>query len=396
MSWNCNPNTVAFVTCFNYCEAMRDIPLSDRDFHSGILNKRNAIVKLTQKLRRSGIAALALAAALGAASAAHAATTLVETGSSLLYPLFNIWVPDFTAANPGIQLTTTSTGSGAGIAQAIKGLVQIGASDAYMSDPQVAKNPTMLSIPLAISSQAINYNLPGLGGKTLKLSGPILAGIYAGKITNWNDKAIKAANPGIDLPNHVIIPVHRLDGSGDTFIFTQFLSASTPSWASTVKFGTAVSWPAIPGEIGAKGNSGMLTAAAANPYSVAYIGVSYADQAAKAGLGVAELKNKDGNYVLPNSDTVGAAANSVVTDTPTDERISMIFADAANAYPIANYEYAVVNSTQPDATTAGAVRTFLSWAVTTGNDAKYLDQVHFLPLPAAIVLLSQTQIAKIH
>jgi phosphate transport system substrate-binding protein len=162
-----------------------------------------------------------------------------------------------------------------------------------------------------------------------------------------------------------------------------------------VKFGTAVSWPAIPGEIGAKGNSGMLTAAAANPYSVAYIGVSYADQAAKAGLGVAELKNKDGNYVLPTNETVGAAANSVVTDTPPDERISMIFAAGANAYPIANYEYAVVNSTQPDATTAGAVRTFLSWAITTGNDAKYLDQVHFLPLPAAIVMLSQTQIAKI-
>ena len=352
-------------------------------------------MKLTQKLRRSGIAALALAAALGAASAAHAATTLVETGSSLLYPLFNIWVPDFTAANPGIQLTTTSTGSGAGIAQAIKGLVQIGASDAYMSDPQVAKNPAMLNIPLAISSQAINYNLPGLSGKTLKLSGPILAGIYTGKITNWNDKAIKAANPGIDLPDHVIIPVHRLDGSGDTFIFTQYLSASTPSWASTLKYGTAVSWPAIPGEIGAKGNSGMLTAAAANPYSVAYIGVSYADQAAKAGLGVAELKNKDGDYVLPTSDTVGAAANSVVTDTPPDERISMIFAAGANAYPIANYEYAVVNSSQPDAATAGAVRTFLSWAVTTGNDAKYLDQVHFLPLPAAVVMLSQTQIAKI-
>ena len=352
-------------------------------------------MKLSQKLRRSGIAALALATALGAATAAHAATTLVETGSSLLYPLFNIWVPDFTAANPGIQLTTTSTGSGAGIAQATKGLVQFGASDAYMSNALVTKNPTMMSIPLAISSQAINYNLPGLNG-TLKLSGPILAGIYTGKITKWDDKAIKAANPGIDLPDHVIIPVHRLDGSGDTFIFTQYLSASTPSWASTLKYGTAVSWPAVAGGIGANGNTGMLAAAAANPYSVAYIGVSYANQAAKAGLGVAELKNKDGNYVLPNADTVGAAASSVVTDTPPDERISMIFAPGANAYPIANYEYAIVNSTQPDANTASAVQTFLTWAVTTGNDAKYLDQVHFLPLPAAIVMLSKTQIAKIH
>jgi phosphate transport system substrate-binding protein len=352
-------------------------------------------VKISATLRRSGVAALAVAAVIGTAGIAHAATTLVETGSSLLYPLFNIWVPDFSAANPGIQLTTTSTGSGAGIAQAAKGLVQIGASDAYVSDSLEKKNPTLLSIPLAISSQAINYNLPGLNDKNIKLSGPVLAAIYMGKITMWNDPKIKAMNPGVDLPDHVIIPVHRLDGSGDTFIFTQYLSASTPAWANTLKYGTAVSWPAITGEIGAKGNTGMLSAAAANPYSVAYIGVSYANQVAKDGLGVAMLKNKAGKFVLPDADTVGAAANSVVTDTPPDERISMIFADGDNAYPIANYEYAVVNSQQPDATTAGAIRTFLSWAITSGNSMQYLSKVHFLPLPDAIKILSQTQIAKI-
>ncbi len=353
-------------------------------------------MKLTQKYRRTGIAALAVAAVIGVAGIAHAATTLVETGSSLLYPLFNIWVPDFTAANPGIQVTTTSTGSGAGIAQAIQGLVQIGASDAYMSNAQIAKNPTILNIPLAISSQAINFNLPGLNDKNIKLSGPILAGIYTGKITMWNDPKIKAANPGIDLPDHVIIPVHRLDGSGDTFIFTQYLAFSTPSWANTVRYGTTVSWPAVTGGIGANGNPGMVSAATANPYSIAYIGVSFANQVAKAGLGVAEIKNKDGNYELPTAETVGTAANSVVTKTPPDERISMVFAPGANAYPIANYEYAIINSAQPDAATASAVRTFLTWAVTAGNDMKYLSQVHFLPLPAAIVELSKTQIAKIH
>ncbi|MDD2795583.1 phosphate ABC transporter substrate-binding protein PstS [Acidocella sp.] len=353
-------------------------------------------MKLSTKLRNSGAAALALAVALGAASTAHAATTLVETGSSLLYPLFNLWVPDFTAANPGIQLTTTSTGSGAGIAQSIKGLVQIGASDAYLSDNIVKKNPGMLSIPLAISAQAINFNLPGLNDKNIKLSGPILADIYSGKITMWNDKAIKAANPGVKLPAHVIIPIHRVDGSGDTFIFTQYLSDSTPAWAHTVDYGTAVSWPAVTGGIGANGNSGMVSAAAANPYSIAYIGVSFSDQVAKAGLGVAKLKNADGNYELPTAATVGTAADSIVTQTPPDERISMIFAHGANAYPIANYEYAIINTAQPNAETATAVKTFLNWALTSGNDMKYLSQVHFLPLPAAIVTLSKTQIAKIH
>jgi phosphate transport system substrate-binding protein len=352
------------------------------------------IVTFTNKFRRAvlrtGIAAIALAAVT---TTAQAATTLVETGSSLLYPLFNLWVPDFTAAT-GIQLTTTSTGSGAGISQAIKGLVQIGASDAYMSDALVTKNPTMLSIPLAISAQAINYNLPGVA--KLNLSGPILAGIYSGKITKWNDKAIAKANPGVALPDHVIIPVHRLDGSGDTFIFSQYLAASDAGWAKTYKFGTTVSWSPIPGEIGAKGNAGMLAAAAANPYSVAYIGVSYASKVEAAGLGTAALKNESGVFVLPTPANIAQAADSVVTTTPPDERISMIFAPGTLAYPIVNYEYAIVNSTQPDAATAAGLQSFLSWAITSGNDDKYLSKVHFLALPTAIQILSKTQIAKIH
>ncbi len=355
-------------------------------------------MRFSQTIRRSavlraGVAAIALATFAGAARAAD--VTLVETGSSLLYPLFNIWVPDFTAANPGIRVTTTSTGSGAGIAQSIKGLVQIGASDAYVSNALAKKHPGVLSIPLAISAQAINYNLPGLNGKTLKLSGPILAGIYSGTITMWNDPKITAANPGVALPAHAITPVRRQDGSGDTFIFSQYLSKSTPAWQAGPGYGTTLSWPAVPGEIGANGNTGMLAAAAGNPYSIAYIGVSYANQVSKAGLGTATLQNADGKYVLPTAETVGAAANSVVASTPADERISMIYAAGANAYPIANYEYAIVNSQQPDSGTATAIRSFLGWAITHGNGAKYLGQVHFLPLPAAIVTLSQTQIAKI-
>jgi phosphate transport system substrate-binding protein len=345
-------------------------------------------------LLRTGVAALALTAAtIGAAQAQT--VTLVESGSSLLFPLFNLWVPDFTAANPGIQVSTTSTGSGAGIAQATKGLVQVGASDAYMSDALIKKNPQMLNIPLAISAQAVNYNLPGLNDKHIKLSGPILAAIFSGKITMWNDPMIKAANPGVALPAHTIIPIHRLDGSGDTFIFTQYLSDSTPSWKSTLGFGTTVSWPSVAGEIGAKGNAGMLAAAAANPYSVTYIGVSYAAKVASAGLGTAMLKDADGQYVLPTPETIGAAANSVVTDTPTDERISFIFASGANCYPIANYEYAVVSSQQPSGAVAGAIQKLLTWAITTGNSPTYLDKVHFLPLPTAIQILSKTQIAKI-
>ncbi|MGE4481982.1 phosphate ABC transporter substrate-binding protein PstS [Acidocella sp.] len=346
-------------------------------------------------LLRAGAAALAITVAAGVipAQADAASVPLVETGSSLLYPLFNLWVPAYSASHPGADITTTSTGSGAGIAQSLKGLVNIGASDAYLPDAMVKAHPNMLSIPLAISSQAINYNLPGITG--LKLSGPILAGIYEGKITKWNDPAITAANPGVTLPDHVIIPIHRLDGSGDTFIFTQYLSASDENWGATIKYGTSVSWPAVRGALGAKGNSGMLAAAKANPYSIAYIGVSFADDAAKAGLGQAALLNKAGNYVVPTEATISAAAESVANDTPADERISMIFSPGAQAYPIVNYEYAIINARQPSETVAGAVRDFLTWAITEGNSMSFLKQVHFVPLPPAVVELSKAQITKI-
>jgi phosphate transport system substrate-binding protein len=357
------------------------------------LNKRNANVTNLSKLLRAGIAALAITAAAGTAHAQTVDVPLIETGSSLLYPLFNLWIGAYSAAHPGTDITATATGSGAGIAQSVEGLVQIGASDAYLSDTMASKHPTMLSIPLAISSQAINYNLPGV--TNLKLSGPILAGIYEGKITQWNDPAIAAANPGVALPSHVIVPIHRLDGSGDTFIFTQYLAASDPTWASTLHYGTAVSWPAVAGGVGAKGNSGMLSALSNNPYGVAYIGISFSDKVSAAGLGQAALLNKDGNFVLPTVDNISAAANSVANSTPADERISMIFAPGANAYPIVNYEYAIVDSQQPAAAVAEAIRDFLNWTVTEGQDASFLKTVHFLPLPPAVVTLSQAQINKI-
>lgn len=348
-----------------------------------------------KNLLRAGAAALAITTAAGVAQAAHAETVpLVESGSSLLYPLFNLWVPAYAAKHHGVEITTTSTGSGAGIAQAIRGLINIGASDAYLSNEMVKVHPNMLSIPLAISAQAINYNLPGI--KDLKLSGPILAEIYEGKITKWNDPAIADANPGVTLPDHEIIPIHRLDGSGDTFLFSQYLSASDPQWADTYHYSTSISWPAVAGAVGAKGNSGMLAALKANTYAVAYIGISYADQVAKDGLGQAALQNKAGKFVLPTKEAVSAAAQSVVATTPADERVNMIFSPGENAYPIVNYEYAIVNAQQPNKETAAEVRRFLNWALTEGNSETFLKQVHFVALPHNVVELSKAQIKKIH
>jgi len=349
--------------------------------------------------RRWAIAAtLGLAAALKARAFAAEEIHILETGSTLLYPLFNLWVPDYQKTHAGVQITTQGTGSGTGISEAISGIAQIGASDAYMSGAQMKMNPGMLNVPLAISSQMVNYNLPGLNDKHVKLSGPVLAGIYSGKITRWDDAELKKLNPGVDLPNQAIIPVHRSDGSGDTFIFTQYLSFSTPSWSSSLGFGTTISWPPVQGGIGAVGNPGMVNACKGNPYSIAYIGISFRNATTQADLGEAMLENRAGAFVLANERTVSAAVAATASKTPKDERISLIFATGTESYPIINYEYAIVNSAKAPPEVAKAVRAFLEWGVSPngGNAPKYMKAVGFVALPPAIRRLSLAQLNEIH
>jgi phosphate transport system substrate-binding protein len=231
----------------------------------------------------------------------------------------------------------------------------------------------------------------------LKLTGPVLAGIYMGEITHWNDPQIAKINPGVKLPNHVIVPIHRTDGSGDTFIFTQYLAFSTPEWANSLSYGTTISWPAVSGGLGAEGNPGMVTALKGSPYSIAYIGISYEHAILSDEMGIAALGNRDGKFVLPNAHTAAAAAAQMVSKTPTDERVSLIFAPGAESYPIINYEYAIVNRNQPSAETAAALRTLFTWAIskTGGNAPKYMNAVHFVALPESVVKLSQAQINQI-
>ncbi|HUB13691.1 MAG TPA: phosphate ABC transporter substrate-binding protein PstS [Acetobacteraceae bacterium] len=348
------------------------------------------------KFAVSGALALGLAGAHGAAAAESG--RLLETGSSLLYPLFNIWVPVYTKSHAAVQISTQSTGSGTGISESVSGLAQIGASDAYLSNALEKQHPEMLNIPLAISSQMVNYNLPGLNAQHLKLSGPVLAGIYEGKITKWNDPAIAKLNPAVNLPADTIVPVHRTDGSGDTFIFSQYLSDTAPDWAKTIAYGTTISWPSVQGGLGAEGNQGMVNSVKQTPYSIAYIGISFKGATDQDQLGEAMLENRAGKFVLPTDQTVQAAANSMVAKTPKDERISLIFAPGADSYPIINYEYAIIKSKQADVQTAQDLKTFLDWALrgTGGNAASFMQQVSFVPLPASVRKLSNAQIAKIN
>lgn len=196
---------------------------------------------------------------------------LTETGSTLMLPLMQHWAQAYGEVAPDTRVTTAATGSGAGIAAIIDGTAQIGASDAYMSDLEVARHSGILNIPLAISAQTVNYNLPGLTA-TLRLSGPVLAGIYSGSIRDWSDAAIAALNPGTALPHHTIVPIR--DRMRRATHSSSPLSFSAPDWEHGPGFGTLVRWPDVPGALAAMGNEGMVQTLSHTPYGVAYIGGS--------------------------------------------------------------------------------------------------------------------------
>jgi phosphate transport system substrate-binding protein len=332
------------------------------------------------------------------ATASEPAGTISETGSGLLYPLARTWAAAYQRANPGITVTTASTGSGKGIEAATKGNADIGASDAYLSSGDVVKNNSLLNIPLAISAQTIVYNLPGLSqAQHVRLNGAVLAEIFEGKITMWDDPAIAALNlnPHLNLPPLRIVTLHRSDSSGDTFLFTSYLSTQDTGWDTAIGYGTVANWPKVAGARPEKGSVPTMNDCEATPGCIAYNGISYLSQEAEGGLGEAELANAVGQYTLPTPQAISDAIGSFVALTPPNETISMIDGPAADGYPIVNYEYAIVSTRQPTAHRASEIRAFLTWIITTGNHAAYLDTVGFQPLPPALVTLGTRQIAEI-
>jgi phosphate transport system substrate-binding protein len=365
------------------------------------------------RIRRAAFLATIAATALGSVVLTTAATagaklpksgvespgtaSLSETGSTLLYPLWNLWVGGYGQSYPSVTIQTAGTGSGTGISDAENGTANIGASDAYLSPSVATANPTLKNIPLAISSQIVAYNVPGVLTH-LKLSGKLLSQIYQGKVTKWNDASIASVNPGVNLPNIPIVTLHRSDSSGDTFLFTTYLSkADSSGWGKSIAFNTTVPWPNAPGNLGETGNSGMVTGCKATPGCIAYVGISYLTQSLQAGLGYAQLQNAKGKYELPTAANITAEAASFTKSTPANGTISLIYGPASSGYPIVNYEYAIVNGKQSSSSTAKAIRSVLEWAVNPkdGNSPTYLSQVNFQALPSAIEAKSIKQITSI-
>ena len=349
----------------------------------------------------SGNTAAAVSSGTGAAGGipltpAATSQTLSETGSTLLFPLMGAWATAYHQQHPTVSFTTAGTGSTAGITDASAGKVRIGASDAYLSSGDLVKNPSLLNVPLAISAQQVNYYVPGLSpGVHLRLDGAVLAQMYEGTITAWNDPAVRALNPGVTIPATRVVPVHRSDGSGDTFLFTSYLSTHSAAWDSAIGYGTTVAWPAAASARAEHGNTGMVSGCRATPGCVAYIGISYLSDALADGLGEAQLANNLGQYELPTPASIRAAVASFVSSTPDNETISMVDGPAPGGYPIVNYEYAIVSVRQPSPAAARDLKAFLHWAITSGNAARFLNTVRFQPLPGPVVSLCDAQIARI-
>ncbi len=241
--------------------------------------------------------------------------TITESGSTLLEPLFDLWAKAYQKKYPAESVTPSGGGSGKGISDVIGGTVDIGASDAYLSGSDRSESAGIQDIALAISAQMVNYNVFGVpSGAHLKLSGKVLSAIYRGKITEWDDPQVRALNPGLKLPAEKIVALHRADSSGDTFLFSSYLSdADKSGWGSTIGYGTGISFPNVSNALGETGNAGMVSGCQKTPGCVAYIGISYKSATEKAGLGESELENAAGNYELPSPSTISAEAASLTT-----------------------------------------------------------------------------------
>jgi len=331
-------------------------------------------------------AAVLLAAAFGATATAQ--LKLNGAGATFPYVIYSKWF-DVYHGKTGIEFNYQSIGSGGGIKQVIEGTVDFGATDGPMSEDQLKeasekRGTDVLHIPTVMGAVAVTYNLPQ-AGTDLKLTPEVLAGIFLGEITMWNDAKIGAINPGKTLPEEGIIVAHRSDGSGTSFIFTDYLAKVSPSWNEKVGRGTSVKWPV---GLGGKGNEGVAGIVKQSEGSIGYVELAYA---VKNNLPYAALKNRAGEYVLPTFDAVSAAAAGAIKDMPEDLRVSITNADGKGAYPISGFTWLLVYKTMKDNAKAKAMGDFLTWAMTEGQ--KYAKDLYYAPLPAEVVALCNKKIA---
>jgi phosphate transport system substrate-binding protein len=330
-----------------------------------------------------------VAVAVGASAAIAQGADLTGAGSSFAYPIYSKWASIY-AEKTGVQINYQSIGSSGGIRQLSDQTVDFGASDGPMTDEQMskAKGGPILHIPTVLGAVAITYNLPDVK-RPLRLTGDVLANIYLGKVTKWNDASIAGLNPGAKLPGSDIVVVHRSDGSGTSYIFTDYLATVSPAWASGPGKAQAINWPV---GLGGKGSEGVTGQVKQTPGAIGYVELSYAKENK---LPVALIKNAAGQWVAPTIDGVTEAAAGASAKLPatTDFRISIVNAPGRAAYPISSFTWVLLYQNPADAKKGKQLVDFLRWAIHDGE--KEAPSLDYAPLPASIVAMLDKRLNEV-
>jgi len=321
---------------------------------------------------------------------AVAQTTLNGAGATFPYPMYSKWFSEYHKLHSDVQMNYQSIGSGGGIRQVTEGTVDFGASDMPMTDEQLKEaqgklKTNILNVPSVLGAVVPAYNIPGVSGE-VKFTPDALAGIFLGKITKWNDKAIAGVNPGVNFPDKDIIVIHRSDGSGTTFIWTDYLSKVSSDWKSQVGSGTSVKWPI---GLGGKGNEGVAGSIRQLQGSIGYVELIYAVQ---NNIPFGSVKNAAGAFLKASLEGVTAAAASA-PKMPADFRVSITNAPGKDAYPISSFTWLLIPQQSKDAAKGKILADFLNWMVTDGQ--KMTNALSYAPLPDAVVQKEKEAIKQV-
>lgn len=342
-------------------------------------------VRWNAKLVGLILGALLLSLAYGR-SDASAQLLMNGAGATFPYPIYSKWFDAYTKVDPSVRFNYQSIGSGGGIRQITERIVDFGASDGPMTDEQLKKAPgELLHIPTVLGAVVATYNLPG--NPTLRFTPELLADIFLGKITKWNDSRIASVNPGASLPDTPIIVVHRSDGSGTTYIWVDYLSKVSKEWEQKVGRGTSVNWPV---GLGGKGNEGVSGQVKSMPGAIGYVELAYAIQ---NHLPISAIRNEAGKFVEPTIQSTTAAAAGAAKNMPSDFRVSLTNAPGETAYPIASFTWLLIYRNQPDEVKGRALVRFLRWAIHDGQ--RYASDLLYAPLPAQVVKEIEAKIKQI-
>jgi phosphate transport system substrate-binding protein len=332
-----------------------------------------------------------LALALTVAVFAHAALSITGAGATFPYPMYSKWFDVYQKQNPGIEINYQSIGSGGGIKQVTEGTVDFGASDGPMNDEQLKAFQEkhgfgILHFPTVLGADVPTYNIPGVS-VALNFTPEVLAGIFLGKITKWNDPAIVSANKGVNLPSSDIVVVHRSDGSGTTYIWTDYLSKISDEWKNKVGKGTSVNWPV---GLGGKGNEGVTGQIKNAPNSIGYVELIYA---ASNNIPYGSVKNSSGVFVKADLASVSAAAAAVAKTMPDDFRVSITDPPGKTAYPIASFTWLLIPEKFSDSAKRDAIKGFVKWMLADGQN--YTEQLQYAKLPKEVVAKEEKALGKI-